>query len=204
MLDAVGWLGEHLVYWVPILPAILLLFAIGWVRSGRASTLRPGRLSGLLRMVPGMRSILDLAQTADFADLLALMVEHGVPLDEAIGLAAEATGSPRLRASAAAVAERLRRGEPADEAASGPGGLPPMLCWVIATSGPMRAARAGAAARRRDLSELAPRGRPRRSRPLLPSVLLCTVGAVAGVIYVVAVFTPVVALWRELALPGSD
>lgn len=203
VLDTVGWLGEHLIYWVPIPPIVLLMLMIGWLRSGRASTLRPGRLTGLLRVVPGMRSVLDLAQTADFADLMALMVEHGVPLDEAIGLAAEATGSPRLRASAGAVAERLRRGDPADEATAGPGGLPPMLSWVIATSGAMGplgpALRHSAATYRSRAARKA-----EMLQALLPSVLLCAVGAVAGIIYVMAVFTPVVALWRELALPGSD
>ncbi len=108
LLEATVWLGDHLLYWVPIFPALLAMLVLAWVLSGRASALRPGRLTGLIRLVPGMKSVLNLAQTADFADLTALMVEHDVPLDQAIGLAAEATGSPRLRAAAAEVAERLR------------------------------------------------------------------------------------------------
>jgi general secretion pathway protein F len=134
-VGAFVWLGNHLAYWTPIVPAAVLLVVIAWFRSGRAMTLRPGRLGGLLRLVPGMRSILALAQTADFADLLALMVEHGVPLDDAVGLAAEATGSPRLRAAASELAEATRRGEPLDRSIAGRRGLPPMLAWVLTTSG---------------------------------------------------------------------
>ncbi len=147
-LDLFVWLGDHLQYWVWVLPTAVVVLAIGWARSGRAMALRPGRLVGLLRVMPGMTSILDLAQTADFADLLALMLEHGVPLDEAASLAAEATGSPALRASVAGLGDAIRRGDPPDEAA-GREGLPPMLAWVIATSaarGPLAPALRHAAA----------------------------------------------------------
>ncbi len=203
VLDVLRWLGDRLIYWVPIVPVAVLLLVIGWLHSGRASALRPGRLSGLLGLVPGMRSILDLSQTADFADLLALMVEHGVPLGRGIALAAEATGSPKLRAAAAEVALRMERGDPGDGAATGPGGLPPMLAWVIATSGargPLAPALRHAAATYRSCASR----RAEALQAVLPSVLLCAVGAVAGVVYILAVFTPVIALWRELALPGSD
>ncbi len=78
-----------------------------------------------------------------------------------------------------------------------------MLSWVIATAGaggPLAPARRHAAATYRNRAAR----RAEALQGLLPSVLVCLVGAVAGLIYVTAVFTPVVALWRELALPGSD
>jgi type II secretory pathway component PulF len=203
LLGATVWLGDHPRYWAPVVPAALAGLVVAWVMSGRASALRPGRLTGLIRLVPGMRSVLDLAQTADFADLMALMIEHDVPLEQALGLAAEATGSPRLRASAEAVAGRLRGGDPDGEAVAGPGGLPPMLSWVIATAGargPLAPALRHAAATYRNRAAR----RAEALQALLPSVLLCAVGAEAGIIYVGAVFTPVIALWRDLALPMSD
>ena len=110
-LELFDWLGTHLAYWAPIVPAALVILAIAWWDSGRAGAIRPGRLGGLLRLLPGVGSVFATAQAADFADLLALMVEHGVPLDEGIGLAAEAAGSRALRSSALVIAEGLRRGE---------------------------------------------------------------------------------------------
>jgi general secretion pathway protein F len=199
-LRALRPLTAHPEYWVPILPVALVVFGLAWLASGRASALRPGRMAGLLRLVPGMGSILRLAQTADFAELLALMVDHGVPLDEAIGLAAEATGSPKVRAAASGTIEALRRGDPVDEAL---GGLPPMLAWVIATAGaggPLVPALRHAAATYRSRAAR----RAETLQAVLPSVLLACVGLVAGFVYMLVVFSPVITLWRELAIPGSD
>jgi general secretion pathway protein F len=199
-LGVLRWFSAHPAYWAPILPAILVVLALSWIASSRASALRPGRMAGLIRLVPGMGSILSMAQTADFAELLALMVDHDVPLDEAVGLAADATGSPKVRAAAVGTVEALRRGDPVDEAS---GGLPPMLAWVIATAGargPLVPALRHAAATYR--SRAARRAETLQS--VLPSMLLIAVGLVAGFVYITVVFSPVVALWRELAMPGSD
>jgi general secretion pathway protein F len=202
VLDLFLWLGDHPAYWVWIVPALVLLLAIGWAGSGRAMALRPGRLVGVLRLLPGMKSILGLAQTADFADLLALMLEHGVPLDEAASLAAEATGSPALRASVAALGEAMRRGDPADEAA-GPCGLPPMLAWVIATSGargPLAPALRHAAATYR-----ARAARKAESlQAILPSAMILIVGTGVCAVYALSVFKPLITLWYQLAVPVSD
>ncbi|HEY2155930.1 MAG TPA: type II secretion system F family protein [Isosphaeraceae bacterium] len=202
VLDLFLWLGDHLAYWVWIVPALLILLTIGWAGSGRAMALRPGRLVGVLRFVPGMTSILRLAQTADFADLLALMIEHGVPLDEAAGLAAEATGSPGLRASVRVLADSMRRGDPADEAA-GRGGLPPMLAWVIATAGargPLAPALRHAAATYRARAAR----KAETLQAILPSAVLVVVGIAAGSAYALSVFKPVITLWYQLAMPVSD
>lgn len=194
------WFEEHLAIWAPIPPVVLALLVIAWLRSGRASTLRPGRLGGVLRLVPGMGSILDLAQTADFADLLALMVDHDVPLGRGIGLAAEATGSPRLRVAASETLARIERGESASEAGAG---LPPMLGWTIATAGaggPLAPALRQAAASYRGRAER----KAETLRAVLPAVLVGTVGLVAVALYATVVFGPLITFWRELAMPTSD
>jgi type II secretory pathway component PulF len=197
------WLGAHLAYWVAIVPIGLIFLASWWLRSGRAITLRPGRLDGLLRFIPGLGSVLSLAQAADFAELLALMVEHGVPLDEGIRLAAEATGSPTLRASADEVAEGLRRGDPLSILTKPRRGLPPMLAWVLATS----EAQGSLATALRHAGETY-RGRASRKsetlRAMLPTLLLCVVGALAAILYTVAVFQPLTMLWHDLSIPGAD
>ncbi len=196
------WLGDHVAYWAWTVPALLFILTIGWAGSGRAMALRPGRLVGVLQLVPGMRSILGLAQTADFADLLALMIEHGVPLDQAASLAAEATGSPALRVSVAALGDAIRRGDPPDEAAAR-GGLPPMLAWVIATSGargPLAPALRHAAATYRARAAR----KAEALQAILPSICLVVVGTGACAVYAVSVFKPLIMLWYQLAVPISE
>ena len=65
-------------------------------------------------------------------DLLALLVNHEVPLDEAVELACTAAGSKRLAASGRELAERIRRGQVGGPP---PAGFPPLLAWTIATGG---------------------------------------------------------------------
>ncbi len=204
-LGLAGWLRPYLGYWLPIVPAGLVLLVAWWAISGRAATLRPGLLGGLLRLVPGLGPVLGLAQAADFADLLALMVEHDVPLDEGIELAAEATGAPALRASASAIAEGLRRGEPIDDLTrSGRSrGLPPMLAWVLATSG-AGGALAPALRHAAGTYRLRSTRKAEVIQAALPSLVLCLVGAVAAMALIVAVLQPVASLWHGLSGPMPD
>ncbi len=46
---------------------------------------------------------------ANFTDLLSLLIEHHVPLDEAVRLAGDASGDRRLRDAAGRFAESIRR-----------------------------------------------------------------------------------------------
>ena len=50
---------------------------------------------------------------AAFAEVLALLVEQQTPLDEALRLAADASGDESLRVAAGRVAAAVARGEPA-------------------------------------------------------------------------------------------
>jgi type II secretory pathway component PulF len=72
---------------------------------------------------------------AALTDLLALLVNHDVPLDEAVELASAAAGSKRLAASGRELAARIRRGEVGGRP---PAGFPPLLAWTIATGNSQR------------------------------------------------------------------
>jgi type II secretory pathway component PulF len=60
--------------------------------------------------LPGIGNVRRWSQAATFADLLALLVERGVPLDESLRLAAEATGDRRFRNRAGRLADEIRQG----------------------------------------------------------------------------------------------
>ncbi len=197
------WLHDHPVYWVPVVPALLLLLLAWWVQSGHAAVLRPRRLGGVFRLVPGLGTILMQAQAADFADLLSLMVDNGVSLDEAIVLAADATDSPALRSSAVHLAEGIRRGDSLAALSKESRSLPPMLAWVLSTSttvGSLAPALKHAAETYR---QRAGRG-AEMLKTTLPAVLLCVVGAVSAIVFIVAVLHPVLRLWYDLAIPIND
>ena len=73
-------------------------------------------------------------RTAALCDLLALLIEHQVPLDEAVMLASAGVGSPQLERGGRELAERIRRGQLAGKS---PAGFPPLLGWtLVAGSGP--------------------------------------------------------------------
>jgi general secretion pathway protein F/type IV pilus assembly protein PilC len=107
------WLA-HSPATVPLLavvaPAIVLLYAMfWWWRSGRLGGSSP-RLGWLARLA-GAGRIHQSNEAARFAELLHLLVERGLPLDETLRLAAEATGDRRLRAAALRMASEVHSGQ---------------------------------------------------------------------------------------------
>ena len=82
-------------YWWPVGPVLLFVLLIAWVRSGSAARFQAGSWSWLW-LFPWMRSILANYETANFSELLGLLLEHRVPYPSAIVLAAESTGDARL------------------------------------------------------------------------------------------------------------
>ncbi len=88
-----------------------------------------------LRIFPWMRSVLANYETANFAELLALLLEHQVPYPAALKLAAESTGDRRLIGRVGQMAAAVERGESpatAVEAIDRRTFLP-MLRWVLST-----------------------------------------------------------------------
>jgi type II secretory pathway component PulF len=78
-----------------------------------------------------MRRIGYKLRCANFADLLALLIDHEVPLPEGIVLAADATGEPSLQSSARVAADATRRGGALRQDLPGIEGLPSYLRWLI-------------------------------------------------------------------------
>jgi hypothetical protein len=107
--------------------AIVVLGAVWWFRSGRAARAQvSGRLSQLA-FLPSLSRMSKAGRMASFADVLRLLVEHRVPLPEALSLAGDATGDRRLAAGARQMAEQIARGD--DRASSGAAGAASRLSW---------------------------------------------------------------------------
>jgi type II secretory pathway component PulF len=194
-------LGELAPYWWPLWPLLLVVLLVAWWRSGIAATFQNSSWS-LLRMFPWMRSMLDDYEAAGYADLLALLLEHRVAYPQAVELAADATGNPKLIAGARQLASAMQRGEPPDRAARG---LPentfrPLLRWTMAATkeqGPLV----------ESLRNLAPMYRKRgafqaeKLQLFLPTILMLVIGGSATLFYALSLFVPLSTMLRGLSLP---
>ncbi len=194
-----GWLGETVGYWWAVGPIALVILAIAWVRSGRAALFQSSAW-GWLRLFPWMSSILANYEAANFAELLALLLEHQVTFPKALVLAAESTGNARLTRGASALADAISRGEPAAGALASIDrhAFLPMLRWVLAT-GPEQGSLSGAL---RNLGgHYRKRGKYQAEKLaiFLPTVLMIAIGASATMFYALALFLPVVNLLSQLS-----
>jgi type II secretory pathway component PulF len=196
-----SWVGESVPYWWPVGPVLLFILLIAWVRSGRAAQFRAGSVSWLW-LFPWMRSILANYETANFAELLGLLLEHRVPYPSAIVLAAESTGDTRLTRGASQLAEAIARGESpaAGLAKVERGTFLPMMRWVLATGqeqGSLVAALHNLAGVYRKRAQY----QADKLSVFLPTVLMIAIGASATLFYGLALFIPLTNLLRELTLP---
>jgi general secretion pathway protein F len=195
-LHLLGWLGATVGSWGLIPPALLATAFAFWAWTGTSAGFRPGRSWTLLKVFPWMGSMLRHYEAANFADLLGLLVEHGVPYHEALVLASEATGDPSVIRVGRSLAAASERGDsPGDSRA-----LPPLLRWLLAT-GRQQIALADS------LHELAAIYRNRaehqaeKIRVLLPIVLLLAIGLSTTLIFGLSLFIPFTTLLKNLAIP---
>jgi type II secretory pathway component PulF len=125
----VAMLGFNAPLWAPWLPLIALVaLAVWWYRSGRATS---GGAGTWLDGIPTLGHMRRAGRLATFADVLALLVEHQVPLDEAVVLSAEASGDGKLLTAARELARRIESGQSAAAPSQPPAGFPPLLGWMI-------------------------------------------------------------------------
>lgn len=190
--------GETAWVWGPLVPIGLLVVGVAWSMSGRSRVLSEGRADRLLRWFPWLGSMMRGFEAASFADLLALLVEHQVPYPEALVLAGEASGNAALARSSRELAAGIERGASPAEALAGRTAFPPLLRWLLATGprqGDLVAALRQMAGRYRGQA----RHQADKIRIFLPTILLFGIGATATLLYALALFIPLTALWSGLA-----
>ena len=194
-------IGELAPYWWPIGPVLLVLLAIAWWRSGVAATFQTSSWS-LVRLFPWMRSMLSDYESAGFAELMSLLLEHRVAYPQAVMLAAEATGNAAMIDGCPAARRRRRTGRARRE---GGGDVP------TEPSGPCSAGHSRRARNRarwsRSLRNLAPMYRKRgafqaeKLQLFLPTVLMLCIGGSATLLYGLTLFLPLSTMLTSLATP---
>lgn len=177
-------------WWIP--PT---LFLVAWIIRSvvtRRNYLEIGIGFGLLPGVSKLRRQWHLTQ---FSELLAGLVEQGLPLDQGLKLAADLTGSTSLRRSATEQVAKLEAGE--IPKTSRRKGIPPYLLWMIGTAGSreqlIRSLRGAADLfRRRALRQAY------ALKYLIPAILTVFIGGTTVAAYTFIVFQPIASLLLEV------
>ena len=196
-IDAAAALRATVDWWWPAPPLLAAIyFAWAWRRTGRASQweLHPWLSFGLVGALARLRRA---QQSATLCDILALLMEHDVRLPRSIVLAAEASGSASLAASARELAARLECGE---SSAGAGAGFPPLVAWIL-TMG----------AREPELTSLMRRCAAdyeaeavRRARWLtfyLPILITAIGGGGAVLVHAILTWGPIILLLRRISQP---
>ena len=189
------WVAQW--WWIP--PLCLVAVVVWWMTTGGARMLTFSGAARPLAWIPYVGRISRYFQYANFADLLALMVEHQVPLPEGLRLTAEATGDARLRRSGRELAETIERGEPMGGYGHRRFGFPPFLYWVLTcgqtAAGMAKLLRHAASIYRRQGVNLS-----HWLKIVFPIVAAVVIGGGVTLLYTLTLFGPLAQLWNDLGL----
>jgi type II secretory pathway component PulF len=119
--------------WIPPL-ALVLLVTLWWLLTRRAVVLGTGSTGRLVEWIPFAGRAVRDARMASLSEILGLLVEHDVPLSQAVVLAAECTTDRRLVRGARELAGSLEAGGTGPSAQPLPG-FPPLLAWLVSSGG---------------------------------------------------------------------
>lgn len=198
LYEWLAWCGKSAMYWGPALPLLILVLAAAWwYRSSRAAIAEPRFAGRLLGWLPWVGGTMRLSRTATFAEVLALLVENRVPLDEAIVLAAEASGDRRIVPAARQLAAGLRRGEKLDQPGSGRKEFPPLLLWLMSTA-ERHTALLPALKHAAETYHRRAQHQAALARVFLPVVLTLVVGGSVALLYALTLFVPYTSMLRAL------
>jgi type II secretory pathway component PulF len=175
-------------------PAIGLLGALAtatWMLFGRAPLGSAARRvwENLLLRCPGAGSGYQAILSARFFRALALLLENGAPIVEALHLSGTATGSSRFAAAAARAGSRVAQGTPVGEALGDTGVLRPTESWMM-KQGETLGNFPGTLARLADLCDREAVRTQQNMISMLGPALVAVCGLLVGLV-VVACFLPI-------------
>jgi type II secretory pathway component PulF len=192
------WLREWLPVWVAIPPVLLTALFFHWFRSRFSRTVSSRGLPTLWRWFPGVSQVATDQDCASLSELLALMVEHDVPLHEALRLAAGASGDNRLKSSAAQMASEAEQGQSLTQDSAAARDLPPFLRWALTSS-----TEADGLADTLRIAANTYRHRAQRRaewlRVTMPTLTCIVLAGGVTLLYCLSVFGPFIRLIRDLS-----
>jgi type II secretory pathway component PulF len=171
---------------------VAILWGTWWLAIRRASLLDDRNAHALLGCFPWVGSVLRGLRAATFGEILATLIEQGVPQAESLVLAAEAAGGLRLAGAVRPVAESLKRGLPVT-AMTERGLTAPLMRWLVLSERP-NPNLAAALRKLADFYAAKAAYEAERVRMFLPMLLTCVIGGGATLLYGLMVF----GTWRSI------
>jgi type II secretory pathway component PulF len=192
-------IGRWAAFWGPAVPILVAVSLFAWWReSTGAAVLYSRSAARLFGWLPWMGRMLQCTRSATFLDVLALLVENQTPLDEAVTLAANASGDPRTIRAARQVTEMIQKGELQSSHALSDPTFPPLMSWLVFAAGRggvlVPALRHSAEAyhrRARIQSDMA--------RAILPALLTVVVAGGITAAYALMLFIPYILMLETLS-----
>lgn len=196
------WLNARLWSWAWIAPAVMVsLFGWWWFSTRGRYGLRGATDSSgwsAFGLVPGIRSIVSHFRQANFCDLMAMLLDHQVPLPDASQLAAEAAGDADLRRVANRISEGIRSGLTLADCLAVGRELPAFVSWMLVCG-----ERQGTLVPTlRQVAEVLRQRAASQSdwlRVVLPMSLIVFLGGTAVLVYALVVFVPMSELLKSLS-----
>lgn len=198
LTQIVGW-QQTASIWGPAVPAVVVIAAGLWYFfSARATMIEPRATGLFLGWLPWTGRMLRSLRTAAMADILGMLVEHGVPLNTAVVMASEAMGGPRTARAAQGLAEALRRGEPLDRNVELISAFPPAVTWAI-VAGDRQRSLATALRHVAEIYHQRAQYQGEAARVFVPILLTLAIGGTVAVVYALLILGTWFSVLRALA-----
>ncbi|TWT74513.1 Type II secretion system protein F [Posidoniimonas polymericola] len=203
MPPTLEWLrADGVGFWLLLVSVPLVLFGAelftlwGSARTGRSYATG----LGVLDRLPGVNSACRSTASANFADLLSLLVAHRTPMPDALRMAADAVDWRPLTAAAGGLASEIEVGHPIAAGGASLRLLPPLVRMALLTGADADSMaallqQAAQSYHRRALSAI------NGLSLLLPAATTATIGGVAVAAYGLLMLGPYFSALNKLALP---
>jgi len=163
-----------------------------WTTAGRRARL------WLVYRIPLVGTLIRAARMTAFTELLALLVEHEVPLLEAFRLAGQASSDPFMARKVERVHELLSRGVPLAEAFRGRGLVPEWIAWMTG-AGEQRGGLAEALRHIAGVYRRQVESRASLLRSILPPIIVLATAGILIFVFAVAMLLPLIKLLEGLS-----
>ena len=164
----------------------------------RAVVTQSGWIQSTLRFAPWVGRLNEVGRLATFTDLLALFVEHQVPMHEALPLAADATGDRRMGEECEQLAIDIKKGSSVMRSVSDAVTVPNLIRWQLTSGMPeqelARSLRSSSRNYRYQAEAIADKCAVR-----LPVYFTVFIGGTATLLYAIVVLLPWFSLLESLA-----
>lgn len=182
-----------------LLPAAVVVGGLFLLWGALRMTERGRRVwASLIYSIPVIGSLMRSARLAAFADLLAALIEHELPLPEAFQLAGAASSDPIMAHQALEICDHLNHGDDITDALRGRGLLPEWVAWMTG-AGQKRGALGSTLRQIGALYRRQVEARAALLRTVFPAfMIIFTAGVLVGV-FVMSIMLPLIKLLEGLS-----